>query len=165
MADFIQDQGHKMQTMKIPHLSGVLMLPGSAQKLDVFGVEVEVLLTSEQTGGAFSVYCVSAQPGGGPPPHVHQNEDEAFHVLEGEFEILLGDQLTTLSAGSFAFLPRHTPHAFRNVGTTTGVLLGMTTPGGHEKFFEDADKLSFPPSPQEALEVCRRHGMELLMQN
>jgi uncharacterized cupin superfamily protein len=26
--------------------------------------------------------------GGGPPPHIHRNEDETFYVLEGEVEFL-----------------------------------------------------------------------------
>jgi uncharacterized cupin superfamily protein len=27
-------------------------------------------------------------PDGGPPPHIHRNEDETFYVLEGEVEFL-----------------------------------------------------------------------------
>ena len=38
-------------------------------------------VTSDQTGGAYSLFEVASQPGAGPPPHVQHREDEAFYVL------------------------------------------------------------------------------------
>src|SRR5882757_10373383 len=38
----------------------------------------------DETGGAFSQIEVDDPRGGGPPLHVHHNEDETFYVLEGE---------------------------------------------------------------------------------
>jgi hypothetical protein len=35
-----------------------------------------------QTGGLFGLVEVSTPQGSGPPPHVHEREDEAFHVLK-----------------------------------------------------------------------------------
>jgi mannose-6-phosphate isomerase-like protein (cupin superfamily) len=93
---------------------------------------------------------------------VHSNQDEAFYVLDGDFEILCGESVSIVGAGSFVFLPRHIVHMFRNVGESTGHLLGIGTPPGHEKFFEDAHNLSMPPDPEEAMRVCRKHGIELI---
>ena len=31
-------------------------------------------------------------PKGGPPPHIHPNEDETFYVLEGTPTFRLGDE-------------------------------------------------------------------------
>jgi len=31
-------------------------------------------------------------PQGGPPPHIHRNEDETFYVLDGSPTFRLGDE-------------------------------------------------------------------------
>jgi quercetin dioxygenase-like cupin family protein len=50
------------------------------------GNQVTLLLHRDQTAGALDVVEVSAQPGGGPPPHSHAF-GEWFRVLEGELTI------------------------------------------------------------------------------
>ena len=57
--------------------------------LNVLGDTQYVLLTGEDTEGRFALIENENPPGVGPPPHVHRNEDEAFHVLEGRvaFEV------------------------------------------------------------------------------
>ncbi|HZP84082.1 MAG TPA: cupin domain-containing protein [Chthonomonadaceae bacterium] len=144
---------------------GKIVPPENAQPADVFGVQVNILLRSEDTGGTFCAYEVIVPPGGGPPPHVHSHNDEAFYVLEGEIEIRCGEKTVQAGAGTYVYLPRHIPHAFKNVGEANGRLLGTATPGGHERFFEDVDRLSRngPPPMDEALAVCRKHGIELLL--
>jgi len=131
--------------------------------LNVFGVEVAILVTGDDTDGAYVLCRVGAEPGMGAPPHRHTADDEAFHVLEGTFEFLRGGEVLRLGPGERVFLPRGVPHAFRNVGDSRGWVLELATPSAHERFFEDADRLSFPPDPEEAAAVCRRHGIELLM--
>lgn len=143
---------------------GILVPSGGGKTRTVFGIHVEVLLTGEETGGAYATYQVTAQPGEGPLPHLHRFDDEAFYVLEGEFEVLCGDTATTATAGSFVFLPRNVPHAFKNVGTGTGSLLGIATPAGHEHFFEDINRLAEagPLDFAEAVAVSRKHGIEVI---
>ena len=34
-------------------------------------------------------------PGGGPPLHVHRNEDETFYIVEGQIDIVLGEETVT----------------------------------------------------------------------
>jgi quercetin dioxygenase-like cupin family protein len=148
--------------MESVQLQPAFVPPQGIKTVSVFGISVDILLTGEETNGACSAYRVNCQPGDGPPPHVHRRDDEAFYVLDGEFEIMCGERTSTVTAGSFVFLPRNIPHTFRNVGTTTGHLLGIGTPPGHEKFFEDTDRLSMPPAPEEAVAVCLRHGIELV---
>lgn len=131
-------------------------------KVSVFGIPVEILLTGRQTGGACSAYRITTEPGDGPPPHVHRNDDEAFYILDGQFEILCGERTETFGSGAFVFLPRNVVHTFRNVGTTTGRLLGIGTPPGHERFFEDVAALPFPPEMEAAIQVCTKHGIELV---
>jgi mannose-6-phosphate isomerase-like protein (cupin superfamily) len=49
------------------------------------------------------------------PLHVHEREDEAFHVLEGSLSIRMGEEEEEFEAppGSFVFQPRGIPRAFR----------------------------------------------------
>ena len=81
---------------------------------------------------------ILAVPGGGPPPHVHANEDEMWFVLDGEFEVLQGEETLRLTAGGFAFVPRGTLHRFENVSDTPSRVLVVFTPGGFEDFFFEA---------------------------
>lgn len=135
-----------------------------AAPLSVFGVGVTVLRRAEQTGGAYSVYALHVPPGAGAPPHVHRADDEAFFVLSGAFEVTFGGETITAGAGEFVSLPRGIAHAFRCVGDTAGRLLGIASPGGHERFFEDAHALfaAGPPAPPQIGALLERHGMEIV---
>lgn len=61
---------------------------GAGERLWIVGDTMTFKATAETAGGALTVIEVEAAPGGGPPPHVHEREDESFYVLA---EILLGD--------------------------------------------------------------------------
>jgi len=92
-------------------------------------------------------------------------EEETFHVIEGEFEVLHGDEKSIVKAGGTVLLPRNIPHAFTNCGTTPAVLIGFATPGGHENFFIDAARLDTggPIDMDTARAVCATHGITLLI--
>jgi quercetin dioxygenase-like cupin family protein len=47
------------------------------------GDQIRFLLTGEQTGEHFSLGKPWSPRGGGPPPHIHEREDETFYLLEG----------------------------------------------------------------------------------
>ena len=57
----------------------------------------------------------------------------AVHGLANSF----GEQVIRASAGTGLFLPRNVVHHFRNVGTTTGTLIGVATPCGFASFVAD----------------------------
>ena len=113
--------------------------PGDGTRsLRVFGELVTYKTTSEQTGGAYSLFEVVTQPGGGPPPHVQHREDEAFYVLEGEYEFLNEDLTMRVGAGSLIYVPKGNLHAHENIGDKPARMLVSQTPGGlHERFFEE----------------------------
>jgi quercetin dioxygenase-like cupin family protein len=95
------------------------------------------LVTGEQTGGAYFVMEALVPPGGGPPPHIHRNEDETFYIVEGRCSIRLGDQKANAAAGDFVNVPRGIVHCFRNEGTSTMRMVLTYSPSGIEKFFEE----------------------------
>jgi quercetin dioxygenase-like cupin family protein len=147
--------------------------PGEGRSLWVLGELVTYKTTSDQTGGAYSLFEVTTQPGNGVPPHVQHREDESFYVLEGEYEFLDDAGGTTRAgAGSLIYVPRGNLHAHKNVGTTTGRLLVSQTPGGlHESFFEevgeptmDGSKPLVSEGPQDMkriIAIAVKYGIEI----
>jgi len=147
-----------------------VVLPGEGSKHWALTDLVSTYVTAEQSGGAYSVIETVAQPGGGPPPHRHNREDEIFYILEGSFEMLLGEQTFAASAGESIFLPRGVVHTFRNIGAAPGRILVVTVPGGFDAFVADAgvpcaDPAAVPQVTQAAIEklqaACARHGLEI----
>jgi quercetin dioxygenase-like cupin family protein len=155
--------------------SGAHVAPGKGSKsLRIFGEVVMCKITSRQTGGAYSLFEVVTRSGGGPPPHVQHREDEAFYVLEGEYEFL--DEGRTISAevGSLIYIPKGRLHAHKNVGETPSRLLVSQTPGGlHERYFEEIGEEETkgrltplvsedPPDMERIAKIAAEYGIELL---
>ncbi len=67
-------------------------------------------------------------PGDQAPPHVHHGSDEAFYVLDGELEILEGEDRRILPAGELAYIPAGTVHTFANRGPGSTRILVVMTP-------------------------------------
>ena len=145
--------------------------PEEGKALWVAGDLVTLKMVGEDTNGAFLLGEEVSPPGGGPPPHIHQHEDETFCVLEGEYEFLIGERTIRAGAGSVIYGPRNVPHSFKNVGTTPARMLAFVTPAGFQGFLEEAGEEatggSSPPKPgQEEIErmlaLAPRYGIEML---
>jgi quercetin dioxygenase-like cupin family protein len=146
--------------------------PGEGRSLWVLGELVTCKTTSEQTGGAYSLFEVTTQPGGRVLPHVQHREDEAFYVLEGEYEFLLEGHTIRASASYLLYVPKGTLHTHKNVGERVGRMLISQTPGGlYEHFFEavgkpvygDGRPLVFEdhPNMRRIVEVAAEYGIEI----
>lgn len=87
------------------------------------------------TKGNFTVIEVYTAPNAGPPPHT-QTDQEAFLVLEGRYEIIVGDEVKHCGPGDFVHVPPGTMHSFRNIDENPSRLLLINFPGDlHEEFF------------------------------
>lgn len=95
----------------------ILVPPGAGKKLWVTDELMTFKATGEDTGGAYSLTDSMVPPQGGPPPHVHHREDEAFWVLEGELEVYVGEHTFKAEAGSFVHLPKGVLHSYQNAGS------------------------------------------------
>ena len=69
------------------------------------------LAENKDTNGAFFLVEALLASGTESPPHLHTREDELFYVLEGEFEVYVGQEAFNVEAGECVFLPRFKPHA------------------------------------------------------
>jgi len=105
------------------------------------------LAESVDTNGAFFLVEATLAPGNEPPPHVHSFEDELFYVLQGEFDVYVGQDAFKVQTGECVFLPRFVPHAFV-VRSPRLQVLTLFTPGGFEGAFRDegtaAENLDLP---------------------
>jgi len=124
------------------------------------GNAINVKLTAVESAGELTVIENVVPPGAGPPLHVHERENEAYYVLEGEFELVCGDDTVRGGPGTFAHGPRGVPHRYRNVGSTPGRILFAFTPAGIEAFFSE---LGNQPalSPPLMIEIAKKHGITI----
>ncbi|HEV2811926.1 MAG TPA: quercetin 2,3-dioxygenase [Solirubrobacteraceae bacterium] len=125
---------------------------GDGERLWIVGDTMTLKATSESTAGSLVLLENLTAPGGGPPPHVHTHEDEFFYVLDGTFEIRVGDDVHALGAGGFAFVPRGTVHNFRNTGETPSRILVGFTPGGMDGFFRESGRPAVDDGPAPPLD-------------
>jgi mannose-6-phosphate isomerase-like protein (cupin superfamily) len=113
--------------------------PGGGKVVGVLRDQSTFKVLSEQTGGAYAILEQKIPAGHGPPLHVHRHETEIFYILEGEFEVRIGDRTVPAPAGAIVVGPRDIPHTFRNIGTTDGRLLLTVIPGRFANYFIDVD--------------------------
>jgi len=109
----------------------------SVAPLQVVGEQIRVLASATRTG-SYEVFLQSGSEGAGPPPHTHP-WDEAYFVIEGRLEVLVGDRKVEATAGKFVHVPRGTTHAFRILEASTK-FLSINSHGGAAAFFSDVDR-------------------------
>ena len=154
-------------------LQGIAHIPpGEGRSLWVLGELVTCKTTSEQTGGAYSLFEVTTHPGGGVLPHVQHREDESFYVLEGEYEFFSGQGIIRGGPGSLLRVPRGNLHTHKNVSEVVGRMLISQTPGGlYERFFEEVGKpvtgeavplvLEDQPNLERVVTIGAQYGIEI----
>jgi quercetin dioxygenase-like cupin family protein len=128
------------------------------------GRDLVFKLTGDDTGGALDYFIVEVAPHGGPPLHVHHEQEETVHVLRGRFKVRIGEQLHTLEQGGFAYLPSGLPHAFLNLTDQPAEIIVVYAPGGGHHFYAELGPATRTANPDRAAitAIFERHGMTLL---
>lgn len=139
--------------------------PGEGEQVRVITDLVTVKAVAADTGGAYSLFEVETPAAGGCPPHVQRYGDETYYILEGCYAFLIGARQIEIGPGGYAFVPRHTVHAFTNVGSTPARMLLLVTPGGiQEMFFDEVgdrtDRPAWEPNMARVLAVAPKYGIE-----
>ncbi len=127
------------------------------------GLRVEILISSQQTGGVFSLVECTLEPGRLVPPHVHTREDEYTYVLEGEIGLRIGDQIVQATAGCTVEMPRGIPHTFWNAGPQQARTIGPIAPGGFETYFLELAELFRTGAFEQVEPLGARYGLKRLM--
>jgi mannose-6-phosphate isomerase-like protein (cupin superfamily) len=119
-------------------------------------------VSAKDTGGDLCIYDTIRTSRGGPPLHIHHDQDEWFFVREGEFVFQIGDDRFRLKAGDSIFGPRKVPHAFANVTEQGKLLIAYQPAGTIEQFFLDGSRFMAPPTPAELQALYRKHRLEIV---
>jgi mannose-6-phosphate isomerase-like protein (cupin superfamily) len=98
---------------------------------------------------------------GGPARHLHYEQDEWFYIVEGEFNMEIGQEKFRLTPGDSILGPSKVPHVWAFTGEQRGrILIAFMPAGKMESFFREVTKANAMP-PQDP-ELWRAHGMELM---
>jgi quercetin dioxygenase-like cupin family protein len=99
------------------------------------------LETSASTNGKRTLLEIELAPGGGNVPHYHLAFAERFEVLEGELQVLLGNQTHILRPGETKTAFANTLHNFKNPTAKTTRFLIDIQPGSSG--FEQALQIAY----------------------
>ena len=147
--------------------------PQDGQSLSVVGDNYRILLTGEETGGAYAVIDMLVPPGGGPGPHAHAGFSESFFVIDGEIEVKSEVSTYVAKKGAFVTIPKGgVVHCFKNKTDQVAHILCTVVPAGLEGFFREIGQPvaagSFLPPPvmdeeamKKILPIVEKYGQKL----
>ena len=122
-----------------------------------------VILNSKETAG--DIYLVQGimPEGSEVPEHIHELEEEIFHVLEGTVELILGDETLEGNVGDIIYLPRGIKHGIRTKGTKTAKVLNYVIPGKNfENFFNEMSEKKIGIDTDEGDRIAKKYGITFL---
>jgi len=113
--------------------------------------------TQDANGGLFVIEHNNLNKGG-PPRHLHYEQEEWFYMMEGEMIMEVGPERLRLKPGDSVCAPRRVPHVWAYVGDKPGRLLIAFAPAGQmEAFFREVTKPNAAPMDAKTF---RAYGME-----
>lgn len=139
-----------------------------------FNSLVHLRVSAEDGNDGMSVLEHVAPHGDSPPIHIHRDEDEVFHIMEGEFRFQLAGRQLRLTRGDTIMAPRGIPHTYRVESPGGGRWLTVTCNRSFERFVrsvgrpaprEELPALSPPPSAAQLdalAEAARACGIEFV---
>lgn len=147
--------------------------PKEGKTVSVVGATYRILVTGDDTHGAFATIDMLVPPGGGPGPHAHADFAETFYVVDGEVEVRSEAGSYVAEKGSFIHIPKGgIVHGFKNKTGEVAHLLCTVVPAGLEKFFEEVGQPvqygEFKPNPpmdkeyiNKLQEIAARYGQQV----
>jgi len=119
----------------------------------------DIKVSAKDTGSELSIFEYNGKEKGGPPLHLHYQQDEVFYVSEGEYIFQCAEEKYKLGKGDMIFLPREIPHTFAQI-TDNGQLLYFFQPSGKmEEFFRASSNAS---SQNDAEKLFEKHEMKIV---
>ena len=124
---------------------------------------LDIKISGKDTDNEVAVFeQTGLTPNGGPPLHIHPEQDEWFYVIEGDYLFQVGKDKYQIKAGDTIFLPRKVPHAFVQLSEKGKMIVSYVPAGKMEAFFAVTDKWISPPSKEEIVQVFSEHGMQVV---
>jgi mannose-6-phosphate isomerase-like protein (cupin superfamily) len=108
--------------------SPTVVPPGEGRRLG----NVEFLARTADTP-RFTFGIIDFAPGRELEAHVHDDEDDAFFILEGELTFVFGGETVPAPPGTFVLVPPGVEHGFRNDGSGPVRMLNIHAPAGFDR--------------------------------
>jgi mannose-6-phosphate isomerase-like protein (cupin superfamily) len=123
---------------------------------------IDFKVSTLDTDGGLAICEITAFDKGGPPRHLHHEQDEWFYVVEGEYVIEVGEERYELGPGDSVLAPRKVAHVWAHVGEGTGRVIAALQPAGEiEAFFDELATLGSSPEREVLRRTFSSHGLEL----
>ncbi|MDG4883077.1 cupin domain-containing protein [Mesorhizobium sp. WSM4884] len=111
--------------------------------------------------------------GDSPPLHVHRNEDEVFHILEGRMRFVIDGRERIASVGGTIIAPKGLPHTYRVESPDGAHTLTVTRGSDFETMVRQASRPAERPElPQPTVptpemiatltSLCAENGIDLV---
>jgi quercetin dioxygenase-like cupin family protein len=123
----------------------------------VGGDEIDIQVSSEDSGGALLVAEVRMAAGGGPPGLHRHAADEVYRVDAGELAIYVEGERRVTRAGEVVHIPGGTAHTIRNESDAEARALVVFSPGSEMEAFVRA--AAEAAAPEDVAALAQRHGI------
>ena len=147
---------------------------GSMRRIWFLNTLVQVHVAASYGSDGLCVLEHRAPFADSPPLHVHDTEDEIFHILEGDFRVQVANHVGRYGAGTVVLAPKGVPHTYRIESSAGGRFVTVTAHGEFERFVravgreaerDEVPPPAGPPSPeaiQQLQAIARTFGTEFV---
>lgn len=122
----------------------------------------DIKVSTKDTNGDLTIFEYTGNEKGGPPLHIHPNQDEIFFIMSGSFLFKVGEEQFTLSTGDTIFLPRNVPHTWAQLSEQGKMYFQFQPSGKMEDFFRVLGALKGAPSPEQGAKIFADHDMQVV---
>jgi quercetin dioxygenase-like cupin family protein len=127
---------------------------------------VKIRVSASDGKDTISIIESAARFGNSPPLHVHLDEDEAFHIIEGTLRFRIDGKDVLADTGSTLLAPKGVPHSYRVDSPNGARWLTVTRNQSFESFVRaisrkaDFDGIPEPlaPSPEQVRALAETAG-------
>jgi mannose-6-phosphate isomerase-like protein (cupin superfamily) len=112
------------------------------------GTRVNLRRLSSEGADGVSIIEHHQRFGMSPPRHIHHDEDEVFHVIDGRIRFAVGEREFEMGPGETCVAPRGVPHSFKVVSEEGARSLTIVIGDQFENYVR---KVSVPDDPLAAV--------------
>ena len=161
-----------METMQI--IRGFKSAPSPENTRAIPGGVFNFLSMGHETNGGHALMRIIVNRGAEPPAHTHSREDESYYLLSGSIRYTIGEDVITVHAGEYVYLPNGVPHKFEVLTEQAEVLMWISRAGLDQWFWDnsapapDGKQMPAPQGPPPAhvvehfVKSLREYGVEMM---
>jgi quercetin dioxygenase-like cupin family protein len=141
--------------------NATIIKPNEGEKLELNTISITFKVTSKMSNDQLGIYEIFLPPMAiGAKLHYHRFMDETFIVNEGVLTMQVADKEYQAEPGTVAYIPRFTPHGFKNDTNETVKLTLIFNPSQkREGFFKGLHETlnEVPIDPEKYLKLYNKY--------